>query len=238
METDVRLEFLSKFICPLLTGEFPVKRLMFSQDLSHVDVQFKRLPGGQCFRTYTEDSRGKSGDPEPGIRHHPLPYRRLISQEKPTSLWVSIKEPATWGALKTHAFSQGATDRKNIQRESPWHKFFSIPATIWMALKRGELKGRARSYSWAQIRNYLQLEESENVARTFPVTVDKNLPANARDMGLIPGVEQFHMPRAPQLLSPRSRARELQMLKPVPLELVLSNERRHRKEKPAHPSAE
>ena len=37
METEVRLEFLSKCICPLLTREFPVKRLMFSQDLSHVD---------------------------------------------------------------------------------------------------------------------------------------------------------------------------------------------------------
>ena len=107
-----------------------------------------------------------------------------------------------------------------------------------MPLKRGELKGRARSYSWEQIRNYLQLEESENVARTFLVTVDKNLPANARDTGLIPGVEQFHMPHAPQLLSPCSRAWELQMLKPMPLELVLSNERHHSKEKPAHPSAE
>ena len=59
---------------------------------------------------------------------------------------------------------------KNIQRESPWHNIFSTPPTIWMPLKPGELKGRARSYSRAQIRNYLQLEESENVARAFLVT--------------------------------------------------------------------
>lgn len=49
METEVRLEFLSKFICPLLTGEFPVKRFMFSQDISHVDVQLKCLPGWPVF---------------------------------------------------------------------------------------------------------------------------------------------------------------------------------------------
>ena len=42
-------------------------------------------------------------------------------------------------------------------------------------------------------------------------TVDKNVPANAGDMGLIPGLGRFHMSqsnktRAPQLLSPCSSA--------------------------------
>ena len=47
--------------------------------------------------------------------------------------------------------------------------------------------------------------------------VDKNMPANAGDTGLIPGPGRSHMPRsnyarAPQLLSLRSRAREPQLL--------------------------
>ena len=46
----------------------------------------------------------------------------------------------------------------------------------------------------------------------------KNLPANAGDMGLSPGLGRSHMPRsnlarAPQLLSLCSRARELQLLR-------------------------
>ena len=51
-------------------------------------------------------------------------------------------------------------------------------------------------------------------------TVDKNLPVNAGDMGSIPGPGRFHMPgsnwaRVSQLLSPSSRAGELQVLKLV-----------------------
>ena len=47
----------------------------------------------------------------------------------------------------------------------------------------------------------------------------KNLPANAGDTGSSPGPGRSHVPqsnsaRAPQLLSLRSRARELQLLKP------------------------
>ena len=91
-------------------------------------------------------------------------------RKSPPPCELASRNPHTWGSPETHAFSQGATDRKNIQRESPWHNIFSTPPTIWMPLKQGELKGRARSYSWAQIRNYLQLEESENVARAFLVT--------------------------------------------------------------------
>ena len=45
--------------------------------------------------------------------------------------------------------------------------------------------------------------------------VDKNLPANAGDMGSIPGLGRFHIPQsnsagAPQLQSLHPRARELQ----------------------------
>ena len=50
-------------------------------------------------------------------------------------------------------------------------------------------------------------------------TVGKNLSANAGDKVSIPGSGRFHMPRssqarAPQLMSPHSRARVLQLLKP------------------------
>ena len=51
-------------------------------------------------------------------------------------------------------------------------------------------------------------------------SVVKNPPANAGDMDLIPGLGRSHMPRsiqahAPQLLSPNSRAQELQQEKPL-----------------------
>ena len=46
-------------------------------------------------------------------------------------------------------------------------------------------------------------------------SVDKNLPANAGDMGLIPGPGGFHMPwNTPQPLSLCSRTRELQLQSP------------------------
>ena len=50
--------------------------------------------------------------------------------------------------------------------------------------------------------------------------VDMNLPANAGDSGLIPGLGRFHMlqsnqARVPQLLSLCSRACVLQLLKPL-----------------------
>ena len=55
----------------------------------------------------------------------------------------------------------------------------------------------------------------------------QNLPANAGDLGLIPGLGRFHMPQAtkahaPQILSLCSRAHEPQLLKPTHLEPVLS----------------
>ena len=54
--------------------------------------------------------------------------------------------------------------------------------------------------------------------RDFPGgPVVRSLPANAGDMGLIPGLGRFHMPQsnkacAPQLLSLCSRAQEPQLL--------------------------
>ena len=59
--------------------------------------------------------------------------------------------------------------------------------------------------------------------------VDKNLSANAGDMGLIPGLGRSHMLHS-------NKAREPQPLKPVHLEPVLCNERSDRNEKPMHHS--
>ena len=76
--------------------------------------------------------------------------------------------------------------------------------------------------------------------RDFPGSaVVKNLPANAGDTGLSPGLGRSHMPRStsacvPQLLSLHSRACEPQLLKPMSLEPVLCNKRSHRNEKPTH----
>ena len=52
-------------------------------------------------------------------------------------------------------------------------------------------------------------------------TVDKNPPANAGDMGLIPGLGSFHMPQGNEGCVP-----------PL-LKLVLCNKRIHHNEKPA-----
>ena len=49
----------------------------------------------------------------------------------------------------------------------------------------------------------------------------QTLPANAQDMGSIPGLERFHL---------------LQLLSPCILEPVLCNKRSHHNEKPAHHS--
>ena len=58
----------------------------------------------------------------------------------------------------------------------------------------------------------------------------KNLPANTGDTGSSPGPEGSHMPRgneahAPQLLSPRSRARTPQLEAHVPRAHALQRER-------------
>ena len=61
---------------------------------------------------------------------------------------------------------------------------------------------------------------NKNSAQGFPGSaVVENLPANAGDVGSIPGPGRSHVlwsneARAPQLLSLRSRAREPQLLSP------------------------
>ena len=50
--------------------------------------------------------------------------------------------------------------------------------------------------------------------------MDKNLPANAGDTGLLAGLGRFHRPQSneahmPQVLSPRSRACKPQLLSPM-----------------------
>ena len=86
--------------------------------------------------------------------------------------------------------------------------------------------------------------ELRSACKDFPGgAVVKNPPANAGDMGSIPGPGRSHMPRstkarAPQLPSLRSRAREPQLLKPAHLEPMLRNKRSQRNEKPTHHSEE
>ena len=92
---------------------------------------------------------------------------------------------------------------------------------------------RERKLEWA----FFSLESKH---KGFPGgSVVKNLPSNAGDASLIRGLGRPHMQqsnkaRAPQLMSLRSGARELHLLKPVCAELVLGNQRSHRSEKPAH----
>ena len=69
-------------------------------------------------------------------------------------------------------------------------------------------------------------------------TVLKNPPANAGDMGSIPGLRRSHMPQSnlacvPQLLSLRATTTEAHVLR-----AVLCNKRSHRNEKPAHHNEE
>ena len=91
----------------------------------------------------------------------------------------------------------------------------------------------------------------KNGIEDFPGgAVDKNLPANARHTGLVPGLGRFSMPQsnhayAPQPLSPHSRAQKLQLrahmpqlLKPMHLELVLHHRRSHHNDKPVHGNKE
>ena len=77
--------------------------------------------------------------------------------------------------------------------------------------------------------------------RGFPGggSVVKNPPASAGDMGSIPDLGRFYKPRsswacAPQLLSPRSRAHTLKLLKPTRLEPVLRHRRSYHSEKLTH----
>ena len=73
--------------------------------------------------------------------------------------------------------------------------------------------------------------------------VVKHLPASARDTGSIHGPGRFHMPRSnsahvPQLLNLRSRAHELELLKPMHPRAHMLHKKSHCSEKPAHRSEE
>ena len=88
-------------------------------------------------------------------------------------------------------------------------------------------------------------------SRGFPGgTVVKNLPANARDTGSIPGPGRSHMPWSNKAHAPHYWACALepvshnywahvpQLLKPAHLEPVLRNKRSHRNEKPVNHNEE
>ena len=64
--------------------------------------------------------------------------------------------------------------------------------------------------------------------------MDKNLSANAGDISLIPGPEDSMCGKATKLIGHNYRAHTLQLLKPLCLEPVLCNKRRHHNEKLAH----
>ena len=117
-----------------------------------------RLPGVASVSEYKLKT-GKSGDPGPGIRHHPVSHRMLTSQE----------EPHPWDAASRRLIVEDShlltrSDRqKNTQRKSPWYKFLYRPPASWASLKSGDFKGRAASYSCAQIET-TELGESEDGA--------------------------------------------------------------------------
>ena len=69
-------------------------------------------------------------------------------------------------------------------------------------------------------------------------SVVKKLPANAEDTGSTPGPSRSHVPisdqtHAPQLLNLCSRAGELQLLNPRPLDPMLCSKRSHYNEEPS-----
>ena len=60
--------------------------------------------------------------------------------------------------------------------------------------------------------------------------MDKYPSASARDMGSIPGLGRFHLPRTTKAMCHNLSAPVLQVLKPVCLESVLCNKRSHHNE--------
>ena len=64
----------------------------------------------------------------------------------------------------------------------------------------------------------------------------KDLPANAGDTGSVPDPGRSHSCRATKPMRHNYGAHELQLLGLRALEPVLSNERSHHNEKPAHPN--
>lgn len=158
MEIKVRPKFLSKFICPLLTGEFTVKRLIVSQGFSHGVYSLCVFQGWPSVSEY-KLKMVKSGDPGPGIRHHPGSHRTLTSQEEPHPCGAASRSLT----VKDSQLFTSSNWQKNIQRESPWYKSFYRPPASWASLKSGDFKGRATSYSCARTET-TALGESEDGA--------------------------------------------------------------------------
>ena len=65
-------------------------------------------------------------------------------------------------------------------------------------------------------------------------TVDKNPPAKAGNVGLIPGLGRFHMPRTTKAPVPQLLGRVLQLLENLCPESMLRNKRSYCSEKPVH----
>ena len=89
--------------------------------------------------------------------------------------------------------------------------------------------------------NHVTIGPTQNInIRNFPGgAVDKNPSAHVGDTGSIPSPGRCHVllsseARAPQLLSPRSRAREPQLWRPMCLQPVSGHKRGHHDEEPVH----
>ena len=87
--------------------------------------------------------------------------------------------------------------------------------------------------SWRKLKDLVmgRLLFKKNLQNFPGGTVDENPPVNAGDMGSIPGLGRFHMPRG-------NEACVLQLLKSASLELVLCKKRSHRNEKSARHNKE
>ena len=104
--------------------------------------------------------------------------------------------------------------------------------------KQNQILAKDRKQA-AQTKQWKLVETERGEIQGVPDSVVKNLPANARDTGSIPGLGRSHTPQrnqvhVPQLLSLCSRAQEPQLLSPHALEPVLYNKRSHCNEKYVH----
>ena len=113
----------------------------------------------------------------------------------------------------------------------------SYSDAVWGRLSWPSLAGKIEGAWGKEYSGLWKLEKARNGFSDFPGDpVVKNSPANAGDMGSIPGLGRFHMPEGNeahglQLLSPSSWVCELQLLKPLCLEPMLCNKRSHHNEK-------
>ena len=84
-------------------------------------------------------------------------------------------------------------------------------------------------WKWLAYKNSLIRLQLKMLMNLLGSTMDRNPPANARDMGLIPDPERFHMPWSNEDQAPH-------LLKPVHLKPMLSNKRSPCSEKPVQRS--